>query len=227
MKLIIGNKNYSTWSVRPWLVLTHFQIPFDEQQVMLSGEGWREALRKVSPSGKVPVLVDGDVTVYESIAIIEYLADRYPHKKIWPSDRKQRALARSAAAEMHAGFSALRNLAPMNLRASYPNRIDLDAVAPELRRVEQLWGGLLDRSGGPYLFEEFCAADAMYAPLAARIRTYELPTSDVAAEYVEAIYALPAFQQLLADAVKEPWTVQRDEIDYISGDNPKPISDFS
>ncbi len=225
MKLIIGNKNYSSWSVRPWLVLTHFHIPFDEQQVMLSGEGWRDALKQASPSGKVPVLVDGDVVVHESIAIIEYLADRYPHKKIWPSDRKQRAAARSAAAEMHAGFGALRSAAPMNLRASYPNRIDLDAVARDLHRIEQLWGNLLQKSGGPYLFEEFCAADAMFAPLASRIRTYDLPTTDVAAEYIEAIYALPAFQQLLADAVKEPWTVQADEIDYIQGK--KPITDFS
>jgi len=225
MKLIIGNKNYSSWSVRPWLVLTHFAIPFDEQVVMLSGEGWREALRKVSPSGKVPVLIEGDVVVYETIAIIEYLAERFPHKKIWPTDRKQRAVARSAAAEMHAGFSALRNLAPMNLKASYPNRIDLDAVAADLKRIERLWGDLLQKSGGPYLFEEFCAADAMFAPLASRIRTYELPTTDVVGEYVEAIYALPAFQQLLADASKESWVVQRDEIDYAQG--LKPVTDFS
>ena len=225
MKLIIGNKNYSSWSVRPWLVLTHFAIPFDEQIVMLSGEGWREALRKVSPSGKVPVLIEGDVVVYETIAIIEYLAERFPHKKIWPTDRKQRAVARSAAAEMHAGFSALRNLAPMNLKASYPNRIDLDAVAADLKRIERLWGDLLQKSGGPYLFEEFCAADAMFAPLASRIRTYELPTTDVVGEYVEAIYALPAFQQLLADASKESWVVQRDEIDYAQG--LKPVTDFS
>jgi len=225
MKLIIGNKNYSSWSVRPWLVLTHFAIPFDEQVVMLSGEGWREALRKVSPSGKVPVLIEGDVVVYETIAIIEYLAERFPHKKIWPTDRKQRAVARSAAAEMHSGFSALRNLAPMNLKASYPNRIDLDAVAADLKRIERLWGDLLQKSGGPYLFEEFCAADAMFAPLASRIRTYELPTTDVVGEYVEAIYALPAFQQLLADASKESWVVQRDEIDYAQG--LKPVTDFS
>jgi glutathione S-transferase len=225
MKLIIGNKNYSSWSIRPWLVLTHFAIPFDEQVVMLSGEGWREILRKVSPSGKVPVLIDGDVVVYETIAIIEYLAERFPHKKIWPTDRKQRAVARSAAAEMHAGFSSLRNLAPVNLKASYPNRIDLDAVAGDLKRVEHLWGDLLQKSGGPYLFEQFSAADAMFAPLASRIRTYELPTSDVAAEYVEAIYALPAFQQLLADARKETWVVQRDEIDYAQG--LKPVTDFS
>src|SRR5262245_54694528 len=132
MKLIVGNKNYSSWSVRPWLVLTHFAIPFDEDQVLLSGAGWKDNLKKKSPSAKVPVLVDGDVTVHESIAIIEYLAERFPHKKIWPTDRKQRAVARSVAAEMHGGFQGLRGAAPMNLRASYPNRINLDIVAADL-----------------------------------------------------------------------------------------------
>lgn len=218
MKLIIANKNYSSWSVRPWLVLTHFGIPFEEDQVLLGEDAkTKELFRKKTPAGKVPVLVDGDVTVHESLAIIEYLAERFPHKKIWPADRKQRAVARSVAAEMHAGFSALRSNAPMNLRASYPNRLDLDLLAGDLKRVERLWGELLQKSGGPYLFEEFTAADAMFAPLASRLRTYELPTSDVAAEYVEAIYALPAFQQLLADAQKEPWVVEHDEIDFIQG----------
>lgn len=218
MKLIIANKNYSSWSVRPWLVLTHFGIPFEEDQVLLGlDDKTKELFRKKSPSGKVPVLVDGDVTVHESLAIIEYLAERFLHKKIWPSDRKQRAVARSVSAEMHAGFQALRNNAPMNLRASYPNRLDLDVLAGDLKRIEWLWGELLQKSGGPYLFEEFTAADAMFAPLASRIRTYELPTSDVAGEYVDAIYALPAFQQLLADAQKEPWTVEHDELDYIQG----------
>lgn len=225
MKLIFGNKNYSSWSVRPWLVLKHFAIPFEEDLLQLSGEGWRENLRKKTPAGKVPVLVDGDVVVHESIAIIEYLAERFPHKKIWPADRKQRALARSVSAEMHASFMALRGAAPMNLRASHPNRIDLDKVAGDLKRIEKVWGDLLQKSGGPYLFGEFTGADAMFAPLASRIRTYELPTSDVAAEYVEAIYALPAFQELLAAAIKEPWTIQADEIDYVQG--LKPITDFS
>jgi glutathione S-transferase len=225
MKLIFGNKNYSSWSMRPWLVLKHFGIPFDEDQVLLSGAGWREVLRKKSPSGKVPVLVDGDIVVHETIAIIEYLAERYPHKKIWPTDRKLRAQARAVAAEMHGGFAALRNAAPMNLRGSFPNRLDLDPLAGDLRRVDQLWGDLLHWSDGPYLFGEFTAADAMFAPLATRIRTYELPVSDVAAEYVEAIYALPAFQEWFAAAVKEPWTVQRDELDYVQGI--KPMTDDS
>ncbi|MBU1304790.1 MAG: glutathione S-transferase, partial [Alphaproteobacteria bacterium] len=148
-------------------------------------------------------------------AIIEYLADRHPERAIWPADIGQRALARAAAAEMHAGFSALRTQAPMNLRASHPGKVDADLVAKDLHRLEMLWGGLLGRSGGPYLFGAFTAADAMFAPVATRIRTYDLAVSDVAAGYVEAIYALPAFQAWLALALREPWIVDDDEIDVI------------
>lgn len=216
MKLIFANRNYSTWSLRPWLVLTHFGIDFDEEMVLLNGEGWQENLRKKSPTGRVPVLVDGDLTIPESLAIIEYLHDKYPAKGIWPSNRKERAMARAAATEMHGGFSALRNLAPMNLRASHPGKVDPDAVAGDLRRLDRLWGDLLSRSDGPYLFGAFNGADAMFAPVAARIRTYELAVSDMAMEYVEAIYALPAFQKWLAEALKEPWTVEDDEIDVIN-----------
>jgi len=215
MKLIFANRNYSSWSLRAWLVLKHFGIPFDEELVLLNGEGWREIIRKKSPSGKVPVLIDGDLVIPETIAIIEYLNDKYPAKGIWPSNRVERALARAAAAEMHGGFTALRNAAPMNLKASYPGRVDLDEVAGDLKRIERLWGELISRSGGPYLFGQFTAADAMFAPVAARIRTYELPVTDLAMEYVEAIYALPAFQEWLAEAVKEPWVVEQDEIDII------------
>ena len=225
MKLIIGNRNYSSWSVRPWLVLTHFGIPFEEELAPLSGEGWKENLRRISPTGRVPVLIDGDLVIPETVAIIEYLAEMHPWAAIWPADRGKRALARAAVSEMHAGFSALRNAAPMNLRASLPGRISRDLVADDLSRIESLWGELLERYGGPYLFREFCAADAMFAPVASRIRTYDLPVSDTAASYVEAIYALPAFQELLAKAVAEPWVVQRDEIDVmLSG---QPITDGS
>jgi glutathione S-transferase len=225
MKLIIGNSNYSSWSVRPWLVLTHFEIPFEEQLAPLSGSGWKDNIRIVSPTGRVPVLVDGDLVVAETIAIIEYLAESYPQKIIWPADRVARALARAAAAEMHSGFSDLRNAAPMNLRASLPGLVDPDKVAGDLARLESLWGGHLERSGGPFLFGAFSAADAMYAPVAGRIRTYALPVSDTAMQYVEAIYALPAFQTLLAKAEAEPWTVQRDELAYVlSG---KPLTDGS
>jgi len=225
MKLVIGNRNYSSWSVRPWLVLTHFEIPFEEELAPLSGPGWKENLRQKSPTGRVPVLLDGDLLIPETTAIIEYLAELYPDRGIWPLDRQQRALARAAAAEMHAGFAALRNEAPMNIRASLPGRVPHDRVAGDLHRIEALWSDNLERSGGPYLFGGFTAADAMFAPVASRIRTYELPVSDTAMEYVEAIYALPAFQSLFAKAAAEPWTVQRDELDYVlSG---KPFTDGS
>jgi glutathione S-transferase len=217
VKLLIGNRNYSTWSLRPWLVLRHFELPFEDEVLQLSGEGWRETLVQRSPTGKVPVLIDGELVVTETIAIIEYLADKFADKRIWPSDMAQRALARSAAAEMHAGFSALRTHAPMNLRASHPGRVDLDSVVGDLRRLETLWGNLLQASGGPYLFGEFTAADAMFAPVATRIRTYDLPVTDLLSGYVEAIYGLPAFQDWLAQALHEPWIVDDDEIDVIQG----------
>ena len=217
MKLLIGNRNYSTWSLRPWLVLQHFDIPFEDEVLQLQGEGFRTVLAQRSPSGRVPVLEDGELVVVETIAIIEYLADKFPDKAIWPADIGQRALARAASAEMHAGFSALRSQAPMNLRASHPGKVDVDLVAKELHRLETLWGGLLQQSGGPFLFGAFTAADAMFAPVATRIRTYGLPVSDVLAAYVEAIYSLPAFQAWLALALKEPWIVDDDEIDVIQG----------
>lgn len=212
MKLIFANRNYSSWSLRVWLVLAHFGIEFEEELVMLSGPGWQENIRRRSPSGKVPVLVDGALAIPESIAIIEYLAERFPDRGIWPAGREDRALARAAAAEVHGGFNALRTLAPMNLRASYPGRVAVDAVADDLKRAEALWGGFLAKSKGRFLFGDFCAADAMFAPLASRLRTYGLPVSDVASAYVEAIYALPAFQTWLAAAVIEPWTVPEDEL---------------
>jgi len=215
MKLLIGNKNYSTWSLRAWLILAHFDIEFQEELLPLSGPGWKEQIAARSPTGNVPVLIDGDLVVPETLAIAEYVADRFPDKPIWPADIKQRALARAASAEMHAGFSALRNAAPMNLRSSHPGRVLVDDVADDLKRLETLLGGLLVASGGPYLFGQFCAADAMFAPVATRIRTYALPVSDTLAAYVEAIYALPAFQLWLAEALKEPWIVERDEIDFI------------
>ena len=217
MKLLIGNRNYSTWSLRPWLVLRHFDIPFEDEVLQLSGPNWREMLAARSPTGKVPVLIDDELVVPETIAIIEYLAERFPQKAIWPAERSARARARAAAAEMHAGFSALRTHAPMNLRASHPGKVDLDAVRKDLHRVEALWGEHLARSGGPYLFGQFSAADAMFAPLATRLRTYELPVSDVAGRYVEAIYSLPAFQDWLTQALAEPWVVDDDEIDVIQG----------
>nr|WP_248309033.1 glutathione S-transferase family protein [Devosia sp. MC532] len=214
---MIGNRNYSTWSLRPWLVLKHFDIAFEDEVLQLSGPNFRDVLAQHSPTGRVPLLIDGELLIPESIAIIEYLAETFPEHAIWPRDRAERALARAAAAEMHGGFSALRNHAPMNLRASHPGRVDADVVRTDLSRIEALWGNLLQKSGGPYLFGAFSAADAMFAPVATRIRTYELPVSDLAGRYVEAIYALPAFQTWRNLALQEPWIVDDDEIDVIQG----------
>lgn len=215
MRLLIGNKNYSSWSMRPWLVLRHFDIAFEEELLLLNGPGWKETLLERSPTGRVPVLVDDDVVVWESLAIIEYVADKHAGKAIWPADRADRARARSASAEMHAGFADLRRAAPVNLRAEYHGRVPLDEVADDLHRVETLWGELLLASGGPYLFGAFTAADAMFAPVATRLRTYGLPTSDTAAEYVEAIHALPAFQEWLSGALAEPWIIEEEELDPV------------
>lgn len=217
MKLLIGNRNYSSWSLRPWLVLKHFDVPFEDEVLQLQGEGFRDVLAQRSPTAKVPVLQDGDLVIVETIAIIEYLADRFPEKAIWPADIGQRALARAASAEMHSAFQSLRSHAPMNLRASHPGKVNIDTVLKDLHRLETLWGDLLARSGGPFLFGAFTAADAMFAPVATRIRTYALPVSDLAAGYVEAIYGLPAFQDWLAQARHEPWVVDDDEIDVMQG----------
>ena len=217
MKLLIANKNYSSWSMRPWLVLQHFAIPFEEEILPLNGEGWKENLIGRTPYGFVPVLIDGKLQIGETISIIEYLADTNPQKPIWPANIKTRALARSAAAQMHAGFTKIRNAAPMNLRASHPNRINLDEIQPDLDVIEKLWCGNLAEYGGPFLFGEFCAADAMFAPLATRLKTYDLPMSDAVRAYVEAIYSLSSFQIWHEAALKETAIVEMDEIDFIQG----------
>lgn len=213
MKLLIGNKNYSSWSMRPWLVLKHFNIDFVEEMLLLNGPGWKANLLAKTPAGFVPVLKDGGLVLGETIAIIEYLADRFPQKQIWPGDMNDRALARSAVAEMHAGFFALRSAAPMNLRAALAGRVAHKDVAADLERLETLLGGFLARSGGPFLFGGFGAPDAMFAPVAARVKTYDLPVSDLLKTYFAFIFALDAYQAWLADALKESWIVNQDEVD--------------
>ncbi len=219
MQLLIANKNYSSWSLRPWLVLKHFNIEFSERLLLLNGDGWKENLIKNTPTGNVPVLIDDGLRIYESIAIIEYIADRFPTVPIWPKDMKQRALARAASAEMHAGFMQIRSAAPMNLRKSFENRIDLDAIKSDLQRIEKLWSNLIKQSGGPFLFGSFCAVDAMFAPLATRLKTYQLPMSKLVMQYVDNIYNLPAFREWQEAALKEKWIVEMDEIDFIQGKN--------
>lgn len=217
LRLLIGNKNYSSWSLRPWLVLKHFEIAFQEELLLLSGEGWKERILERSPSGRVPVLIDGELVIPETIAIIEYLADTFPEKAIWPEDISDRALARSASAEMHAGFSELRSKAPMNLRGVHPGRIAFSDVAEDVARLNRLWSELITRSGGPFLFGAFSAVDAMYAPVATRLRTYSIPVTAIMDRYVAAIHELPAFVEWRQAGIAEPWIVEEDEIDVIQG----------
>jgi len=215
MKLLIGNKNYSSWSLRPWLVLRHFNIEFDEEILLLNGEGWKQKIVDRTPFGFVPVLEDNGLVIGETVAIIEYIAEKFPKKAIWPKDMTKRALARAAVAKMHAGFTELRNLAPMNLRASYPGRVNQAAIANDMLGLENLLGGLLKNSTGKFLFGDFCAADAMFAPVAGRVKTYDLEVSPQLGKYFAAIFALGAFAEWREAALAESWIVKEDEIDFL------------
>jgi glutathione S-transferase len=212
--LVIANKLYSSWSLRPWLLMKQFGIPFDEILIPLDLPDTKARVLAHSPAGKVPILIDGDVTVWESIAIMEYVGDAYG-VSIWPADSKARALARSVAAEMHAGFQALRSACPMNLGKKYAARDRGEAVARDVARFSGIVGQARERfgAGGPFLFGAFSAADAMYAPLVTRLDTYSITLGDTTRAYVDSILALPAFQEWRSAALKEAWTVHADEVD--------------
>jgi glutathione S-transferase len=202
--LYIANKNYSSWSLRPWLLLRELGIPFEEKQVKFeTGSSWK-SFRSFSPSGKVPCLVDGALTVWDSLAIAEYLAERHPGA--WPADAVARTFARCAAAEMHSGFVALREQCTMNcgIRVKL-HRID-DALARDLARLNELWNEGLRRFGGPFLAgAAFTAADAFYAPVAFRIQTYSPPLDTAAIDYAHRLLALPSMQDWYRAALAESW----------------------
>ena len=216
LRLIIGNKNYSSWSLRPWLAMTALGIPFEEELVPLDAPDFKERIRARSPAGMVPVLLDGEAVVCESSAIIEHLAERFPQKGVWPSDPVARAHARSLATEMHNGFGALRSVAPMNLWRPVEARSFPQEALQDVRRITRRWGEARARfgSGGDFLFGAFCAADAMYAPVATRLRTYAMEVDPVAAAYVEAIHAQPAFVAWKEAALKETGALAEDEVDW-------------
>jgi glutathione S-transferase len=202
--LYIGNKNYSTWSLRPWVLMQELGITFAERLVPFTGGSNWESFRNFSPSGKVPCLVDGNTTVWDSLAIMEYLAER--HATVWPEDRAARAWARSAAAEMHSGFTALRTYCPMNCGIRVQLRETLPAVRTDLARIEELWMEGLDRHGGEFLAgERFTAVDAFYAPVAFRLQTYDLEMTPEALDYAARLRALPAMKGWLEGALAEPW----------------------
>ncbi len=215
LTLVIGNKNYSSWSLRAWLALRQNGVAFDEELVRLSEPGSREALLAHSPAGKVPVLKHGERVVWDSLAILEYLAELLPEARLWPEDGDARTLARCIAAEMHSGFGALRAHMPMNLRKSLPGRGRAPGVADDIARITAIWRECRARygGGGPFLFGRFSAADAMYAPVATRFRTYAVEIDPVSGAYVEAIHRLPAFAAWHAAALEEPWVIEEDEVD--------------
>jgi glutathione S-transferase len=219
LQLVIGNKNYSSWSMRPWVLMCHFGIAFDEIKLRLDfapGSTFHRELARYSPAGRVPVLLDDGVAVWDTLAIAEALADLRPDLALWPRDRRQRARARSLCAEMHAGFAALRNHCPMNIEASLPEvgpRVLAaePAVRRDLERIDVIWSEALAASGGPFLFGEFGVADAYYAPVAMRVRSYALPVSAVAQAYVERVRASSGVAAWIADALKEHDFIAEDE----------------
>ena len=215
LKLAIGNKNYSSWSMRPWLALRANDIPFAETVIPLYTDDPADKARIVSFSraGKVPVLVDGDITVWDSLAIIEYLAERFPEKKLWPDDVAARAHARAVCAEMHSGFMALRNECGMNLhRPVRAVALSADARA-NIARVQEIWQECRDRYGaaGPFLFGRFGAADAMFAPVVHRFRGYAIEVTSQIRAYMETMMALPAFQEWTRDALAETLVIAKFE----------------
>jgi glutathione S-transferase len=212
--LVVGNKNYSSWSLRGWLAARAAGIPFHEVLVRLSEPGSKDELLKHSPAGKVPVLKHGNRMIWDSLAIIEYLAEIRPHAGLWPADPAARAHARSIAAEMHAGFQALRAHMPMNLRKSLPGKGRGRDVAEDIERIRAIWTDCRARHGaaGPFLFGPFTAADAMYTPVATRFRTYAVALDDVCEDYVDAVLARPDFLEWHEAALEEPWVIAEDEV---------------
>ena len=218
MKLVIGNKNYSSWSFRPWIAMKALGIPFEEILVPfgspLGNPEFKQRLAAYTPAGLVPVLIDGETHVWETLAILEYLAEKYPDKGLWPKDAKLRAQARVLASEMHAGFGALRGECPMNIRRPMRTRELSAAAQANVARIDTMWTDCRARHGGPFLFGKFCAADAMYAPVVARLNTYGIKVGREALGYMEAMMALPAWAEWRAAALQETWIVPEDEADW-------------
>ena len=218
MKLAIGTKAYSSWSLRPWILLRAHNIAFEEDLIPLDTPEFRPRVNAYNAGSTVPILVDGDVTVWESLAILEYVADRFPEKSIWPKDVKARAFARVIANEMHAGFRGLRGACPMNLRKRYAEMDRGELVAKDVARSTTLLKQALERFGkpsgqGPFLFGAFTAADAMYAPLVSRFQTYSIKVDPVIRAYMDAIFDHPAFVEWHKAAMENTQIVPHDEVD--------------
>jgi glutathione S-transferase len=220
MHLYIGNKLYSSWSLRPWLLMTALGIPFRETVIPLYRPDSKARLLDISPAGKVPCLVDGDVAVWESLSIMEYLNERFPDKGVWPAAAVARAQARSIASEMHAGFQALRQFCPMNLtKRFHPRELSSD-VADNVRRLEGMWSDARRRfkGSGEFLFGDFCAADAMYAPVVTRLDTYQVPVATETRQYMNAVLGHPAFVKWRTEAFTETWDLSHYEAGWTAAE---------
>ena len=203
LKLVIGDRNFSSWSLRPWLAMKQSGLSFEEINIRLDSPGTKADIYKHSPSGKVPCLIDGDTVVWDSLAICEYIAEDVP--SLWPDDRKARAEARSISAEMHSGFGALRRSMPMEIHASKPHVVRSAEVLAEIARIISIWEGCRERfaAQGPFLFGRFSIADAMFAPVVWRFKTYAVELPPAARGWVEMMCALPAMQDWQAGALAE------------------------
>ena len=220
MQLYIGNKNYSSWSMRPWVLMKQAGIPFEEVMVRFdafsSGSRFKAEIGRLNPAGRVPVLVDDGLAVWDTLAIAEYLAERFPEKRLWPADMRPRARARSVCAEMHSGFGALRSAFGMNIEAVLPEvgaRVlaEQGEVRDDVARLVAMWSELLAQHGGPLLFGPFTIADAFFAPVVMRLRTYGVPVPAPIAAYVERVVALPGVAAWIADALAEHDFLQFEE----------------
>jgi glutathione S-transferase len=213
LKLVLANKAYSSWSLRPWILLAHFKIPFEEIVIPLDQPDTRRRILEHAPNGKCPSLHDGAISVWESLAIVEYVAEKYPDKAIWPRSKAARALARSISNEMHAGFVALRQHCPTNFRRPVRKREPTPEVEADVARIEAAWAGAREAFGkaGPFLFGRFSAADAMFAPVVNRFHTYDLAVKKPTRDYMDAVMALPAWKAWIADAEAEEWRLEKYE----------------
>jgi glutathione S-transferase len=216
LTLVIGNKNYSSWSLRPWIAMKVAGIAFDEVVISLDAADFKPRVLKISGTGKVPALDDNGIHVWESLAILEYLAERFPAAKLWPADPAARAQARAISSEMHAGFLPLRRALPMNMWRPVRKRELNEETRANVRRIQSLWAESRSRygAGGPFLFGPFGAADAMYAPVVARFHTYDVDVDEPARAYMNAVMALPAWADWKDAALKEPWVLPEDEVDW-------------
>jgi glutathione S-transferase len=204
LRIVIGNKKYSSWSLRPWLALQMANAPFEETVVALDMSDTDANIRKFSPSGRVPALIDDNLTIWDSLSICEYLHEKFPHKHLWPADVSQRAHARSVSAEMHSGFMNLRNDCSMKIVQQYPYKKPRPETQKDVDRIVSIFGECLRRSGGPFLYgANPCIADAFYAPVVSRFRTYSIPLPEVATAYCNTIWDWPPLKAWVADAQKE------------------------